>query len=56
MKTKVEIREYELGWGSKIDEVREFDTLNEAIEFCDKFNAKNNLPITPDWYMVARIV
>ena len=55
MKTKVNIWEYEKGWGSKIDETKEFDTKDEAIAFCDDFNKDNNEPVTPDWYMVARI-
>lgn len=55
-KTKVEIREYERGWGSKVDEVKEFDTPEQARDFCLEFNAKNDNPVVPDWYMVAVIV
>lgn len=52
----VEIIESERGWGQKVDEVKKFDNLKEARAFVRKYNAKNNLPYTPDWYMYARIV
>lgn len=55
MKTKVIIREFEKGWGNKIDEVKEFDTLEEANEFCWEFNKENNLNYVPDWYMTTEI-
>lgn len=56
MKTiKVNIWEYEKGWGGKVDEVKEFLTKEEALDFCKVFNKDNNLEVTPDWYMVARI-
>lgn len=45
--------EYERGWGQRVDEVREFDTEAERDKFIRKFNAKNNLPVAPDWYMIA---
>jgi len=53
MKFRVDIIESERGWGQKIDEQRYFDDANEAYEFVEKFNAKNNLPHVPDWYMYA---
>lgn len=55
MKTKVIIREFERGWGNKIDEVKEFETLQEAKDFVTEFNSKNNLPYAPDYYMTAEI-
>jgi hypothetical protein len=55
-KTKVAIIESERGWGSKIDEVKEFDTPEEAKDFVTKFNAGNDKPEVPDWYMRAEIV
>lgn len=55
MKTIVEIYEYDRWSGPKIDDTKEFDTLELANEFCTEFNKKNNLPIVPDWYMVAKI-
>jgi hypothetical protein len=56
MKTKVVIREFERGWGNKIDEVKEFDSYGEAVSFCAEFNKDNNLDYVPDWYMTAEIV
>lgn len=53
--TKVLIIESERGWGSKVDEVKEFATLEEATEFIRKYNASNNLDKVPDWYMYARL-
>lgn len=55
MKTRVYIFEYERGWGSRIDETKEFDTHEEAEAFAARFNASNTEPTAPDWYMVARV-
>lgn len=49
----VNIFEYERGWGSRLDEVKEFDTFEEAEKFIKDFNSKNTEPTAPDWYMVA---
>jgi hypothetical protein len=54
MKYQVAIWEYERGWGSKIDEIKDFDTKEEADTFIIKFNSKNTEHSAPDWYMVAR--
>lgn len=53
-KFKVNVWEYERGWGSKIDDVREFDTYELATDFIDKFNSSNTELVVPDWYMVAK--
>jgi hypothetical protein len=63
MKFKVNLWEHERGWGSKIDEVKYFDSndyegdsdkaLSAAKEFVKEFNKDNTLPQAPDWYMVA---
>jgi hypothetical protein len=53
---KVYIIESERGWGSKIDEVREFETLELAQSFCDDFNSQNTETTVPDWYMRAEVV
>jgi hypothetical protein len=53
---KANIWEYERGYGSKIDEVRSFDTKEERDEFVKKFNAQNTSETVPDWYMVAEAV
>lgn len=55
MEVKVYIIESEAGWGQKVDEVKEFPSVEEAEAFCREYNSKNNLPTTPDWYMYARL-
>ena len=50
---RVDIVEYERGWGSKIDETLYFDNEAEALEYARAFNATNDCPVVPDWYMVA---
>ncbi len=54
-KIKVNIWEYERGWGSKVEDVLEFDTLEEAQTFIKDYNSKNTLDVVPDWYMTARL-
>lgn len=56
-KTKVLIIESERGWGKKVEDTKEFDSLEEAISFCKQYNNKYNPPrtYTPDWYMYADI-
>jgi hypothetical protein len=50
---RVDLIEYERGWGSKIDETIYFDNEAEAREYCKNFNAKNTAKEVPDWYMIA---
>lgn len=50
---KVEIIESERGWGMKVDEVKYFDTKEEAESYCKDFNKHNPTDHVPDWYMVA---
>ena len=38
---RVDLVEYERGWGSKVDETIYFDNEAEAREYVEKFNAKN---------------
>lgn len=52
-KWRVTIREYERGWGNRIDEQKLFDRMIDADNFVKEFNSKNNLDEVPDWYMVA---
>lgn len=54
-RTRVTIIESERGWGQKIDEVKYFDTHEEAVEFCKNYNSKNDSATVPDWYMYATI-
>jgi hypothetical protein len=51
---KVQIWEYERGWGSRLDEVKTFVTHPEAVIFQKEFNSKNTETVVPDWYMVAK--
>ena len=57
MKTKlvhiVLLIEHERGWGSRIDETKEFPTEQEAMDYVVEFNSKNIAQAVPDWYMVA---
>jgi hypothetical protein len=53
---KVEITEHERGWGSKIDEVKYFDSELSAKSFVSHYNKNNTLDVVPAWYMVARYV
>ena len=56
-KTKVLIIESESGWGQKVDEVKEFDTPEEAEQFVRKYNREHN-PLcdeVPSWYMFATL-
>lgn len=52
-KYNVNIYEFERGWGNHLDEVKEFDTEEEALAFVQEFNRVNDKPYVPDWYMVA---
>jgi hypothetical protein len=50
---RVDLIEYERGWGSKVDEVLYFDNEAEACKYCEDFNARNTATTVPDWYMIA---
>ena len=55
---KVAIIESERGWGRKIDEIKTFDTYEEAIQFQKRFNQPSEedyakTKCVPDWYMQA---
>lgn len=52
---EVELIESERGWGSKVDEVREFDDMDTALDFIKEFNSKNDKEHVPDWYMYAQL-
>lgn len=55
MSFKVALIEFERGWGSKIDEVREFSTREERDAFIVEFNSQIDKDIVPDWYMIAEV-
>lgn len=50
---RVDLVEYERGWGSKLDETLYFDNEAEARKYCEDFNSKNTDLLAPDWYMIA---
>ncbi len=50
---KVTIIESESGWGQKVDEVKEFNSYEDAKRFQIEFNKENTALVAPDWYMVA---
>lgn len=50
---RVDLIEYERGWGSKIDETRYFDNEAEARAYVKHFNSENTETTVPDWYMIA---
>lgn len=54
MAFEVVIIECERGWGSKVDEVRCFETEEAREQFIAEFNAVNDKDEVPDWYMYAR--
>lgn len=50
---KVQIMEYESGWGSKVDNEKYFDNEQDAKNFVKVFNSRNTSDKVPSWYMVA---
>ena len=49
VKYRVHCIESERGWGQKPFHV-DFDTREEAEDYKQKMNARNNLPYVPDYY------
>lgn len=41
--------------GPEILYTKEYATKRGAINFCKKFNSKNNLPVVPEYYETARL-
>lgn len=55
---RVDIVEYERGWGSKIEDTYYYDNEDEAKTYVREYNDKYNPPLkagesVPDWYMIA---
>lgn len=54
---RVELTEYERGWGSKPFDTVYFDNEAEARQWAIDYNLKhNNLKEVPDWYVRADYV
>ncbi len=49
---KVRETEHERGWGQR-DDIVEFDSYEEAVEYIEKINSQNNKEIVPDCYFTA---
>ena len=41
---RVDLVEYERGWGSKIDDKKYFDSEESAKQYCRDYNSVNNSP------------
>ena len=54
--TIVHLIESERGWGTKIDDVREFTTYKEAENFVREFNKQYDFDVVPEYYYIAQIV
>jgi len=50
---KVYVYEMDRVFGRKLDEIREFDNKEQAKQFMEKINSKNNKPQVPEWYEYA---
>lgn len=54
---KVQLTEYERGWGQKPWESKYFDTEAEAKKYAQDYNnTHNNEKTVPDWYVRADYV
>lgn len=54
---RVDMVEYERGWGSKLDETLYFNSKEEAQNYANTYNAENNKEaVAPDYYIIAKYV
>lgn len=54
---RVDMIEFERGWGSKLDETLYFDNENEAKNYAREYNlTHNNKDYVPDWYICANYI
>lgn len=53
MPFQVVIIESERGWGTKIDDIVYFNSIERADEYVKNFNKDNPSDYVPDWYMQA---
>lgn len=52
---KVEIVEYESGWGQRIEDEEYFPSIEDAAAFIEKYNSKNTSKTVPDTYWASRL-
>jgi hypothetical protein len=52
---RVNLTEYELGWGSKVFDVLYFKKEENVLSYIKEYNSKNNLSNTPDYYTQASL-
>ncbi len=45
--------EFERGWGSKVFDITQYDSLAEAKAAQEACNAQNTATEVPDWYIMA---
>jgi hypothetical protein len=50
---KVNLTEYEKGWGSKVFDTLYFKKEENALSYIKEYNSRNNLKMTPDYYTKA---
>lgn len=51
---KVQLTEFERGWGQRPLDTLYFDNEEEAREYANNYNRENNNePTVPDWYVLA---
>ncbi len=50
---KVNLTEYERGWGSKVFDTLYFKKEENALSYIKEYNSKNTLYVTPDYYTKA---
>ena len=53
---RVDLIEFERGWGSRVDDILFFDNEPEALKYVEDFNSRNTEKTVPDWYMIAEYV
>lgn len=53
---KVNLTEYEKGWGSKVFDALYFKKEDNALSYIKEYNSKNNLSTTPDYYTRAELI
>lgn len=53
---RVNLTEYEKGWGSKVFDTLYFKKEENALSYIKEYNSKNNLKMTPDYYTKAEYI